>query len=374
MKKIIALFLILCTTGLFSFIQENKTNSKKEVNQNNEKAYPADSIFEIIGGIESPVIKIGDHGTENNKYGFEGGRALKFNNVYHIFTTEMWGGPFMCKTRLAHWKSKDGIAWVRAATLFESSGDFTGNDSHASLWSPVPTFDEKQNCWILTYVCYRSKPNTTEKWFRNYDGIIALAKSSVKGRNGIDGPYIETSILMKPDTADPKFGLMGVESFFPYQVNGQWFAIYGSSPGWIALAKSPALTGPWERLSEPGVVGKHTENPVVSRLPDGRYVVFFDGAGFYQKIGYMVSSDGIHWSKPIIIDLENHPDKWWGLTRTPLGLIDEGKGNYILYFTAYNNNFYKIPGIWEAKSDSALDGYFASVGMIHLKLIKQASE
>jgi hypothetical protein len=374
MKKIIALFLILCTPGLFSFIQENKTNSKKEVNQNNEKGFSSDPIFKIIGGIESPVIRIGDHGTENNKYGFEGGRALKLNNVYHIFTTEMWGEPFMCKTRLAHWKSKNGIAWVRAATLFESNGDFTGNDSHASLWSPVPTFDEKQNCWILTYVCYRSKPNTTEKWFRNYDGIIALAKSSVKGRNGIDGPYIETSILMKPDTAEPKFGLMGVESFFPYQVNGQWFAIYGSSPGWIALAKSPALTGPWERLSESGVVGKHTENPVVSRLRDGRYVVFFDGAGFYQKIGYMVSSDGIHWSKPIIIDLENHPDKWWGLTRTPLGLIDEGQGNYILYFTAYNNNFYKIPGIWQAKSDSALDGYFASVGMINLKLIKQASE
>ena len=53
--------------------------------------------------------------------------------------------------------------------------------------------------------------------------------------------------------------------------------------------------------------------------------------------------------------------------------MDEGKGNYILYFTAYNN-FYKIPGIWEAKSDSALEGYFASMGMIHLKLIKQASE
>lgn len=368
MKKIIVLFIILCIPGLFSFIRENKTNSKKEVNQHNEKGFPSDSIFEIIGGIEPPVIKMGDPGTENNKYGFEGGRALKLNNVYHIFVTEMWGEPFMCKTRLAHWKSKDGISWLRAATLFESSGDFTGNDTHASIWSPVPTFDEKQNCWILTYVCYRSKPNTHEKWFRNYDGIIALAKSSVKGRKGIDGPYIETSILMKPDTAEPKFGLMGVESFFPYEVNGQWFALYGSSPAWNALAKSPALTGPWERLSETEVVSKHTENPIVSRLSDGRYVVFFDGSGFYQKIGYMVSSDGTNWSKPIIIDLENHPDKWWGLTRTPLGLIDEDNGNYILYFTAYNNNFYKIPGIWEAKSDSALEGYFASVGRIHLKL------
>lgn len=89
MKKITALFIILCMPGIFSFIRENKTNSKKEVNQNNEKGFPTDSIFKIIGGIEPPVIKMGDPGTENNKYGFEGGRALKLNNVYHIFITEM---------------------------------------------------------------------------------------------------------------------------------------------------------------------------------------------------------------------------------------------------------------------------------------------
>ena len=96
----------------------------------------------------------------------------------------------------------------------------------------------------------------------------------------------------------------------------------------------------------------------------------FYGCGFYQKFGYMVSSDGYHWSEPFIIDLENHPDKWWGLTRTPMGLIDEGDGNYTLYFTAYNKNFYQIPGIWEAKSDSVFEGFFASVGMVRLKLLK----
>jgi len=40
--------------------------------------------------------------------------------------------------RLAHWKSKDGIKWVRVSTLFESSGDFTGKDKNASIWSPIP--------------------------------------------------------------------------------------------------------------------------------------------------------------------------------------------------------------------------------------------
>jgi hypothetical protein len=88
----------------------------------------------------------------------------------------------------------------------------------------------------------------------------------------------------------------------------------------------------------------------------------------------MSSSDGIHWSDPVLIDLENSPDKWWGLSRTPLGLIDEGEGNYSLYFTAYNKNFYQIPGIWEAKSDSVFNGFFASVGMVKLKLRKEYSK
>ncbi|HJZ41833.1 MAG TPA: hypothetical protein VJ203_15805 [Bacteroidales bacterium] len=88
----------------------------------------------------------------------------------------------------------------------------------------------------------------------------------------------------------------------------------------------------------------------------------------------MFSSDGIHWSDPVLIDLENHPDKWWGLSRTPLGFIEEGKGNYTLYFTAYNKNFYHIPGIWEAKSDSVFNGFFASVGMVKLKLREEYSK
>jgi hypothetical protein len=365
------LILLLFFISIFcSCNDKSGSKQKNNIGESNDMILSFSPIFEVTGLNEKPVITRGDLGTENNKYGFEGGRALKLKNEYHIFTTEMWGEPVWCKTRLAHWKSKDGMSWVREATLSESSGDFTGNDTHAALWSPMPTFDVKQNNWILTYVCYRSKPNTPEKWYRNYDGRIALARSAVKGKKGIDGPYIETGIIIKPDSAEPTLGLMGVDSFFPFEVNGKWFAFYGSSTEWNGLAFSSALTGLWKRSTEAGVVSRHTENPVVSKLPDGRFVAFFDGCGFYQKFGYMVSSDGIIWSEPIIIDLESHPDKWWGLTRTPLGIIDEGDGNYILYFTAYNKNFYQIPGIWEAESDSVFDGFFASVGMVRLKLLK----
>ena len=43
---------------------------------------------------DMPVIRRGDPGTEQNKYGFEGGCVIKQNGVYHLFTSEMVGDPF----------------------------------------------------------------------------------------------------------------------------------------------------------------------------------------------------------------------------------------------------------------------------------------
>ena len=246
-KLLIPLLIIVLTF----FSCNSRSGSSLKDDYRNSDDLSAKLIFEVTGLNSEPVITCGE--------------------------------PVWCKTKLAHWKSKDGLFWVRSATLFESSGDFTGNDSHAALWSPMPAFDEKQNCWILTYVCYRSKPNTPENWYRNYDGRIALARSVVKGKKGIDGPYIETGIIMKPDSAVPKLGLMGVDSFFPFEVDGKWIAFYGSSTEWNGLAFSPALTGSWNRSKVAGVVSRHTENPVVSKLPDGRYIAFFDG--FYASVG-----------------------------------------------------------------------------------------
>jgi hypothetical protein len=327
-----------------------------------------EDIFMVTYLHPQPVVTKGDSGTEDNIYGFEGGRAVKMKDGYHIFTTEMNGEPVWTVTRLAHWKSKDGIKWKRVSSLFESSGNFDGSDTHAALWSPMPTFNKITKRWNLTYVCYRSKPNTKEAWYRNYDGRIARAESILKGKKGIGGPYKEIEIMLQPDSLYPKLGLMGVDSFFPYQTNNGWYAFYGSSPEWNGLAQSPALTGPWKRLENLGVVTQHTENPIVTRLEDGRYVAFFDGCGVYQKFGYLISQDGVNWSNPIIIDLDEHPSKWWGLSRTPLGLINEGNGIYTLYFTAYNKNFYDIPGIWSAGTDEVFKGYFASIGMLKLKL------
>ena len=137
----------------------------------------------------------------------------------------------------------------------------------------------------------------------------------------------------------------------------------------VADAAAPTLSGPWRRITMDGPVSRHTENPVVTTLRDGRLVAFFDGCGHHQKMGYMVSHDGRSWSDPILLDLDSHPDRWWALTRTPVGLIELDDGAFALSFTAYNRNFYDIPGIWSATSDSVFDGYFAGVGRLVLELV-----
>lgn len=354
-SKLIWLYFFFLFTGKWICAQVNE--------------FSVDTLFEIVYVHNQPVITKGDIGTENNLYGFEGGRAFKLNGEYHLFTTEMSGLPIWTKTRLAHWTSKNGLKWKRISTLFESSGNFDGTDTHACLWSPMPIFDENENRWVLTYVAYRSKPNTDEAWYRNYEGRIAIAVSQSKGLEGIYGPYKEVDVIMEPgEESAPWEGLMGVDSFFPFRAGDSWIAFYGSSPESNGLAQAGLLFGPWKRISAENPISRHTENPVVTQLDDGRYIAFFDGCGQYQRIGYMLSEEGLYWSKPQIIDLNDHQSKWWELTRTPLGLIPEGKNNYTLYFTAYNKNFYEIPGIWSAKSDTVFNGFFASVGMLKLRI------
>ncbi|HEY4764107.1 MAG TPA: hypothetical protein VIH75_10560, partial [Candidatus Sulfotelmatobacter sp.] len=62
-------------------------------------------------------MTVKSEGAKGNKYGFEGGRVLKLNGTYHLFTSEMMGDPHWVKMRLAHWVSQDRLHWKRLATL-----------------------------------------------------------------------------------------------------------------------------------------------------------------------------------------------------------------------------------------------------------------
>jgi hypothetical protein len=304
--------------------------------------------YRLVGEQISPAIDVGMPGTAHNRYGFEGGRTYRLDGVYHWFTAEMVGDPHWVKMQLAHWRSADGDRWERVSTLFESSGDFTGQDSRAALWAPMPIFDESQDHWVLFYVAYHCKPNTPDAWYVNHAGRIWCAVSQTPGRAGIGGPYPEGHIVLQPDAASQAWeGLQGVDSFHPHRAaDGRWLGFYGSAQTqnmpctfWgVGLASASDLTGPWRRCPEGNPVKIDpifAENPVVDRI--GKYWIAMVDGGPRDMFGYTISGDGYRWSEVTWIDLKAQLGPAWQAPhmrmRTPLGLIAEDDGTYSIFFT-----------------------------------------
>ena len=306
-----------------------------------------------LEGVEvfpQPVIKKGDPGSQGNKYGLEGGCVLKLEGGYHLFTAEMVGDPFWVKMKLGHWTSPDGLKWKRSDTMMESSGNFIGTDLKASIWAPMPFYDEKAAAWNCYYVAYRSKPNDRTGWFNNYDGRIIRAVSQTPGADGVGGPWKDVGIALEPDwepwkqaRSQPWEGLQGTDSMSPpFEAGSKWLAFYGSAQtqnkpikNWnVGLAESASPTGPWKRCEKgnPMPFGDFAENPIVTRLPNGSYLAVFD-AGLP---GYASSPDGMHWSRSERLRIPETMPVWWeGGTRTPLGCIPESDGAYSIFFMGH---------------------------------------
>ncbi len=313
--------------------------------------------IEALSGADGPVLTKGSPGSEGNKYGFEGGTVLKLKDGYHLFTSEMTGDPRWVKMKLAHWKSRDGIGWQRTGTVMESSGDFTGRDPKAAIWSPMPFFNEEDDRWLLHYIGYKSRPDSGGMWLSNYEGRVFRLASRTGGVEGIDGPYEDKGLVMEPGKdSDPFEGLQGTDSFYPYRAGGKYYAFYGSAQTqrmpitlWqVGLASSDKIEGPWKRCSDMNPVDlgiSFTENPVVTRLDNGLYVAVvdagYDSTGLNRtSFGYFYSADGIHWSKEQLCHIQNKVPKWWKMMRTPLCLIKEDDGTYTVFHTAYDLNDY----------------------------------
>jgi hypothetical protein len=278
------------------------------------------------------------------KYGFEGGRVIKMGNTYHMITAEMAGDPQNVNMCLAYWTSENGTRWMRRSTLRKSDGDFTGASQRAAVWGPMPVFNEPDNRWHLVYVCYKGKPGQS-----NYDGVIQHAVSDVGGKDGIGGPYTDKGeILRYDDHPDPWEGLQGTDSFFPYRIGNKWYGFYGSATleketgcKWnIGLAQADLIEGPWTRMSERNPVEPNAfaENPIVLQLENGVYIAIVDGGPWVNKMGYLLSWDGLNWSNIRYFELEPTVRKWYTATRTPLSLIKEDDGTYTMFFTAFMKN------------------------------------
>ena len=311
--------------------------------------------FTIIRQPDEPVIHKDSPGAEDNQYGFEGGSTLKQRGTYHLFTSEMAGDPWWTRMRLGHWTSRDAVRWTRHSTLYESSGDYTGKDPRAALWSPMPIFNEREDRWNLFYVAYRSAPDTPPESRRNYDGHIWRAVSETPGPDGIAGPYKDIGVVLKPGPDCKKWeGLQGTDSFFPYLVGRKWYALYGSAqtqyqpiPFWgVGLAEAPELAGPWKRCAgdEPVPIDPvFTENPIVCRLGNGTCIAVCD-TFVPNAIAYSVSRDGVHWSPASHIVLKQTETLWVKDLRTPLGLIDEGNDTFSVLYTGYATPAWKSYG------------------------------
>jgi len=331
--------------------------------------------MEMVAGkrFDTPVLTVQSRGAEGNKYGFEGGRVLKISGTYHLFTSEMIGDPHWVKMKLAHWVSRDRLHWKRASTLFESSGDFTGKDPRAALWSPLPVYDPKEKRWNLFYVAYQAAPDTSQQWLTNHEGRIWRAVSKTPGIDGVGGPYVDTGIvLQRNNDSDPWEGLQGTDSFFPYQVGDRWYAFYGSAHTerlplslWqVGLALAPDIAGPWKRCTELNPLTVETrfiENPIVTRLVDGTYVAVYD-TDVPDAIGYTFSADGIHWSAGQHLVVQRGSGVWASEVRTPLGLVPEGYDLFTLFYTANE----KVPGATADANGIVLTP--GSVGLVEVRL------
>ncbi len=299
--------------------------------------------FEVLSCRDS-VLNPETPGCEDIKYGFEGGRVVRVGGTYHLVTAEMVGDPLWVNMRLGHWSSEDGLMWKRIGTLRKSDGDLGGKSQYAAPWGPMVVFVAEDNRWHLVYVNYRSKPEC-----RNYDGVIQHAVSDAAGLNGIDGPYTDTNELLRYDVdPDPWEGLQGVDSFFPFRIHDMWYGFYGSATleNWgkgckwnIGLATADRIQGPWKRMSRmnPIDTSNFAENPIVSQLENSVYIAIVDGGPWVNKMGYLLSRDGVHWSKVRHIEIEPTVKRWWAEMRTPLSLIRESDGTYTMFFTAYKN-------------------------------------
>jgi len=307
--------------------------------------------FALVEQCPSPVIGRTSPGAEDNEYGFEGGRVIKVEGIYHLVTTEMLAGAMWVKTRIAHWTSSDRIHWKRVSTLYESSGDYTGQDPRAALWGPMPVYNTDEGRWDLIYVAYRCAPNTKTEWGNKYQGRIWRAVSKQMGYGGMGGPYEDVGVILEPDSHSQSWeGLQGTDSFFPYQVGKRWLGFYGSAntehlpmEHWrVGLAEAPALAGPWKRLSGVNPVNiekRFAENPIVTPLTNGYYVAVYDNDVEYPNaIGYTWSApgDGVHWApgRQLVVQPKG-TGSWADNVRTPLGLIPEGNGQYTVFYTGY---------------------------------------
>ncbi len=337
--------LTLFTLGLF--LACNSAFSQKELNLISEHKRP------VVSATHPDVV------TSKNRSGFETGQVVKIDGEYHMFVNEMFERPHR-DMRIAYWTSPDAIQWKRQATLVESIPGRSPSNPRSEVWVTGVEFNEEEEAWNIFYVAYRAGDKEKGEIERSdYEGKIWRAKSVIKGKRGIAGPYADLGIVLQPDENSQEWeGQQAVATFNPFKVGNKWYAFYDGhnyipmGPWPIGLAEAPKLSGPWVRMSEEynpvPIAEEFAENPQVTELENGGLLTVFDSFGD-QEIGYSLSENGIQWTPEKRIKIQT--DTIWAdagdhAMRTPLCAIEEDDGTFTVIYTARMNvngeNFFAI--------------------------------
>lgn len=302
----------------------------------------------VLDGHRAPGLSDG--------FGFEGGRVVRVGEEYRLFSTEILSDPVWVHTALAQWSSPDGIIWERVGTVFQSTGDHTGSDPFAALFSPMAVFNDELDVWEMFFVAYRSEPDRDGAFLQNHSGRVLHARSIRAGEGGVDAPFRVLGVALEPGPESQDWeGLQGTDSFFPFRRPGAdgWLAFYGSATTehkgsggltWrVGLAQAPALEGPWIRRGEGNpspVEPTFIENPVVSRTANGLLIGLYDNGGLsdagLRSFGAMASEDGVNWARLPAVSVPDETANWAVQIRTPLGLVPLNDGGYRIHFTGFS--------------------------------------
>lgn len=353
---IVFIFLATCFNKSFSQ-QASKTKAPPVQSTSNTK-----KVLQTVSEHMGPVISTThpDVIATANKSGFETGQVVKIDSVYHMFVNEMFDRPHR-DLRISYWTSTDAEQWKRQSTIVESIPGRTPDNPKSEVWVTGVVFNEEENAWNIFYVAYRAGDEAKgEIAGSDYTGKIWRAKSVTRGQNGIAGPYADMGIVLQPDSNSQAWeGQQAVACFNPYKVGNTWYSPYDGhnhipKGGWpTGMAYAPKLSGPWTRMPEPfnpmQLADVFTENEIICRLKDGRYLMIYDSFGD-QEIGYSLSEDGINWGRETRVKIQSAKNIWAEpgdhYTRTPLCAIEEADGTFTVVYTAMtkinNKNFYAI--------------------------------
>ncbi len=301
----------------------------------------------VVRGSKLPIIDEFHKGAHDNVGGFENGSVIKLENgEYHMLVVEMFvdgevlNQGIWSPARIAHWVSIDAVNWDRKGLVI--AGNAIPRDEKENSWSPSFFWNKEENCWNIF-------------WRGN---AVFRYKSTVKGKNGIAGPYVEANKIWPPFEADKSHWHSGWFASFGNIFKAKderWYAFFcigkevnGDENWYAGLACAESIDGKWvPNINTNAPTFLYSENPFVYKYDDVYFCVY-DDLSCQKSIGLGYSYDGMHWERQLV-DLTHYvdwcDDDWYVNTvRTPMSLIKEDDGTYTVFFTAAQktNGYFSI--------------------------------